>query len=53
MTIFPRDVRQILPGPDVCCSLIAKCLPSYIYPRQKPKESLNFLCLVTVRALFL
>ena len=35
-----------------CLCLSDRQIPSYTYPRPKPKESLNFLCLVTLRVLF-
>ena len=52
MTIFPRKVRHVLPRRDVCLCLTAKYPYIHILD-QNPKESFDFLCLVTLRALFL
>ena len=52
MTIFPRKVRHVLPRRDVCLCLTAKYLYIHILD-QNPKERFDFLCLVTLRALFL
>ena len=51
-TLFSYKVRHLLSRREVCRCLIAKHL-FYTYPLSKNKESLNFLCLFSLRALFL
>ena len=52
MTIFPHKVRHVLPSRDVWICLAANYLHIDIF-EQKLQESLNFLCLVTLHAMFL
>ena len=50
MNIYPRKVRHLSPSRDDHLPLAAKYLHIDIFD-QKPKESWNFRCLISLRAM--